>query len=228
MIHHFPLSSKHLGIKRFLFKAISKFISPVNNKYYYSRDYFYERLVSNYNDVDSYLDLKTKVSEADSLHTKHNIFFSKSIKFGSSLSSVKRKLPSPNYQVIGNPGLKCHILFYRIFIGRHKVKLEMHFFQNRLFFFNYNFTSLNEPDKMEILNIMKSKYGVSMTELKEKRTIKDNDGNYIFIDFNINLSINYLCPSDDFFNQANKIFEMRKHRKLTKEIAKYKELYSRL
>ena len=162
---------------------------------YYSRDYYYEISLDKYYNVETYLQfVKNKNKEA--LVTEQDILFSTSTLFRDQPKKyLKKKYGNPNYEVTHKfPFGVVNILFYKIFLGTQKVRLELHFFQSQLFFFNYTFSYLkDEEEKNLILKVLSAKYELKQQIDPTTHFITDKSGNAIMLTDSIALVINYLC-----------------------------------
>ncbi|MCJ8164163.1 hypothetical protein MKJ04_04865 [Pontibacter sp. E15-1] len=159
--------------------------------------------------------------------------FSSSLKFGSSRKAVQKKMPRPTHRAIGctfsNYGqLNYDTLYYKIMLGKHKVKLEMHFFNDQLFFFCYNFSVTLERERMDIINVLHEKYLAAPRRTLDPHTIEDTYGHCISVDSEKNLSVSYLYKESDFFEHISQVKQEEETKILTKEDVTYKQLYARL
>ena len=167
-------------MKRFLRRL---FKSRSRNNMYYSRDYYYEISLDKYYNVETYLQL-VKNKNKQALTTEQDILFSTSSLFKDQPRKyLKRKYGNPNYEVSHKfPFGVVNILFYKIFLGTQKVRLELHFFKNQLFFFNYTFSYLKDEDEKNlILKVLSEKYNLSQQINPATQFITDKSGNAIML-----------------------------------------------
>lgn len=202
------------------------FLRLVGTRRNYYRSY-YDRIFTQYNDTSSYLLLYNKYTATSTIKTDVEICFSKALKFGCSVLEVKNKLHKPNYQIRQNESLCTEILLYRIFIGKHKVRCQMHFYKDRLFLYNYTFSYVNKFETKEIINVIKEKY-VSDIGIHAEQNIIDKFNNCLQIEDDVRLTINYLSLNSDFFNEITLRSFQKGERRTRKNDAEFTDLYNRI
>lgn len=214
-----------------IFRKRSKLF--IQNKSYYPRDYYYNKLLNKYNNVESYLSL-TRLHDKQALLTDKVISFSDHHDFKANKKKYfKKKYGKPNYSIVNVfPFGNIKIMFYRIKIGGLKTKLELHFFQNTLFMYNYTFSYLkNESEKNQIFNVLKEKYMID----KEKNLaldncyIKDKNNTVIVLTNSVDFTINYIHNINSvLYQQMNDILTREIKRENQKIIQNEQNLYLRI
>lgn len=210
---------------RFLQKA-SKWLKGLsgNSIYYSHRHYYYGKILSDFNEIGSYITLFEECSNENYLKTKKEICFSNSLKFGSTAKDIKKKLHKPHYHIVGKAPVNTNVFIYKLFLGKHKVRLELHSFEDKLFLFKYTFSSLTPESKNEVIDILQKKY-LSKSADFSNQNIVDNFNSCIHIDDSINFSISYLNLNCDFLRYIKQITETEKNKYFENKILDYKELY---
>jgi hypothetical protein len=154
--------------------------------------------------IETYLNIYNRCIENDKVLTHTKICFSPNISFGSSIREVKKNNPN-EFNILENTK-DWKTLIYKIKVGEHKFRLEMHFFKNKLVFFNYILRTLQ--DKKNILKLITNKY-LSLEDYKSldfsKITFTDGLRNYIDIDNSVLLSVRYFTYNYGFFDYLKKM-----------------------
>ena len=211
-------------------KILISILRPFKKREYCPNEYYYEGILDKFGNLSSYLDIVNFRNGRNSLNTDSEISFLKNTQFEyTTYTQVIEKYGKPNYKIINNHlGLfKIHILIYKLKIGGHKVKLEMHFKNGKLFFYRYIFSYINDNIiKNEILPVIKDKYNIKNKIEFENDYINDTRGSSFFFTYNIDFSINYIYP----IKQDAFVKSVLKHRinMLKKDRIKKKVLYNTL
>jgi len=186
--------------------------------YYNPKNYYIEKLVNKYRNGKFYFNLIERVEKMDEIKTNVVIEFIDNKKLNEVvINDVIKEYGSSNYKIISEDLLGVEILFYKLKLGEYKMKLEFHFFNDKLFFYSYTFSMNSVKNKNEIIKIIKDKYSVQGLSDKGKNYIIDDNKNMILSNHDINFSIYYLCnPKKIKENIAERIDE--------KEVDRYKEL----
>lgn len=199
---------------------------------YYSRDYYYQNLLNSYEDIELYVRL-TNLHNKQALLTDRNIRFSDSHLFNKNEKKYfKKKYGKPNYVIVNKYSFgKITIWYYRVYLAGQRAKMELHFFQNSLFMYNYTFKYLkNISDKNNLLIALKEKYKID----KEKDIIfnyyiMDKKKSFINISEGIDLTINYILNiNSDLFNKMNNELKGEIERDKQRTNRHKRELYRRL
>jgi hypothetical protein len=206
-----------------IWRKIKKILPANYEYYYYSRNYHYEKLLSKYEKVQSYVDLLASNSKLCPLESKIQI----RSEFGSGSEAIRKKFGEPYYHLINATLLKNQILFYKFILGGYKTKCEMHFFKNKLFFFNYTFSYLTAADKIKIVDFLTKKYLDRSADL-EQHKITDSCGNEISIHDSVDFVVNYLSPKSEFFSVAESMRLRDKDQDELRSRLNNKELFNRL
>jgi hypothetical protein len=166
--------------------------------------YFKHNNLFKYKSLETYLNIYYSCIEKDKVLTNTKICFSPDINFGSSIKEVKKK--NPNECTVVENTKDCKILIYKIKVGGYKFRLEMHFFKNKLVFFNYILRT--SQDKKMILNLITKKYLSPEDTISldfSKNTLTDGLRNYIEIDNSVLLSVRYFTFKYGFFDYLKKM-----------------------
>lgn len=213
-------------VLQFIVFTISKFVlnnyNPLCNMFlkiinYFSstksKSYYQNYNLSRYKSLETYLNIYHNCIEKKEVITDTEICFSPNIKFGSTIQDVKRDNPHGCNVLESTEDIT--ILFYRIKVGNYKFRLEMHFFKNKLVFFNYIYRS-SQSRKM-ILNVFTKKY-LNSKDIKLLDTSKiyltDGLRNHLEIDNSVFLSVHYFTFKYGFFDYLNKMNKNHRMRKV--------------
>ncbi len=156
---------------------------------------------SNYIDATAYYSLHKDLKQKKALETNTNIVLNHGEQDSLSFKpkSVRRLFGKPNAKLMSR---RCTenvlIYFYRKIIGGHKVKLELHFIDNKLFFYNYRFSHLNAADKASIIEILEGKYLQVTTIDIANNYISDINGSRIIINDGVEFSMEYIVCTSSF------------------------------
>ena len=208
---------------RKLFKKVKRIFNRINNgQLYFSGDYYLSSL-RRYDDLDTYLYLFKKKNNQHDLYTDKEICFSSKLKFGSSIKEFKSEISSQRPKVTKKTALGFDVFVYKIKVGGHRAKLEVHFSQDKLFYFSYTFRKVYTQDTKEIVDVLCMKYLNTSNSDYSNNSIIDNFKNRIeIIEDGAKLKINYLSADIDFLYSAKDEMDM-KIDKLNR-----KEIYSKL
>jgi len=199
-------------------------------KRYYLSDYHYRELLNKYNDILIYYNLIKEIPNKNPKYTSETI----KVLDNTSLENitqkkVKGKFGEPNWMInYKQYSYNITIIFYRIILGGYKTKLEFHFVNNELFFYNYHFSYLNDSDRHKLLKILEKKYLNNNTFKWKNDFIVDKENSIITLENSINFKINYIVQNKDFFNQIKKIVLQQKLKNNLKKKIKNKELLEKL
>lgn len=201
------------------------------SSYYYPRYYYYERLVEHYKDLSEYYRIIAMFEAKTDLKTNEVITLIEKIKFDEITKRIilkKYRKPQFKYK-IQEKYLQIEILFYKIYIGGYRVKLELHMYEHKLFYYNYTFTNnLNNQQRQEIIKIIQEKYLQDILFDASKQNIIDENHTQIHIENSLELKIHYLNTMNNAVQVMNiykKTQENEKHKNTWKKRA---ELLKRL
>ena len=160
---------------------------------YLLRNYYYAKLFNKYIDANSYKSLKDSVLKKLKILSKREIAFNDKESGSFTKKEVLNYFGKPTFVIIPKNTLKTEIMFYRVFIGGHKVKLEMHLDKHSLFYFSYTFSHLKNDEKHQVIKLLELKYIEGQTFDYENYVIMDDKDSTISIVDTIDLKINYIC-----------------------------------
>jgi hypothetical protein len=164
-----------------------------------SKDYYNDNNLDKYKSLETYSRLYRSCIEKEEVFTNTEICFSPAIKFGSTIEHVKKN-NSLEYTVFKNTK-DCTILFYKIKEEGTRLRLELHFFKNKLVFFKYVFRS--SQGKEAILDLFSKKYLNSVDHRSldfSKITLTDGLRNYMELDDSVFLTVDYFTFKYGFFD----------------------------
>lgn len=139
------------------------------------------------------------------LNTSKPIDYTNAIAFGSSYRQVRKVMPKCAYRVSHkSEGMDRKVAVFKRKIAGQNVKIEMHFYQNKLFYFNYTFSYANASDREKLTEMLVDKYGVQTSNLLGN-TLFDANKNCILVTEGTEFSINYIQTKNPFFEKINAI-----------------------
>jgi hypothetical protein len=215
---------------RRLFYKIMAFLFSIlfrRDSYYYPRYRYYERLLEKYSDGTFYSRLIHKIKSVKGRETKTSINHIEHKPFKeTSITDIIKKHGKPNYKIIYDDLLNIKVLFYREKLGKHKTKLEFHFFNEQLFFYTYTFSYLNNDDKNELVDILEEKYLEGEKIDMKGDFIVDDNNNIILINDKQDFSIYYICDNRIALESIKEHIDSIKKR-ARQEKSKYKKILYR-
>jgi hypothetical protein len=194
------------------------------------KEYFYRK---NYNSsmirehADFYLTVYKKATSLEHIRTNVEIGLSRNLKFGCTIKEIKAKFREPSDHLKNITSLNAEIYLYKMLIGNHKVKCQLHFFEGKLFMYKYVFHYLGNDGINEIINIIQEKY-LPDVEIYSKQNIIDPNNNCLNIDEGIDLTISYLSLDSDFFKKITNISRNKEQRLKKRESALYNDIFNRI
>lgn len=180
-------------------------IRKKSNSDYYSDAQFYESILDKYNQIDSYLKLLNELENKKILKTAKGItLLNRKTTNETDYKFILKKYGKSQHKSGKiKSQVDSKILFYKQMLGCHRANLEMHFYNDTLFFTCYKFSNLKEDGKMNIMNIVKEKYLNGLVFNKNKQYIVDSDENVILFTEEQYFEINYVALNSNFFNKIN-------------------------
>lgn len=214
---------KNLEQLRLLFQPshlYEKYSNPdkiIKNKYYTG-------LLNQYYSSKAYLGLYDLCTKNNNLKTDIEISYKNKIKFGCTLDFATKTLSDKKYYIHKNKALNTTIVYFRMLFGNHRIKCQMHFFNNSMFFFSYNFTEISRSDITEILKVLQEKYLFGFNIFNITNVI-DSNNNCINIENNVVFSINYVSLNNNFFRLASFLDSQNAEKQLNLNIDHAKHMY---
>lgn len=205
-------------------KDLSRKIMRFNHSAFYPRDYYYDKLVSKYDNPDFFCTLIDK-QNLKRINTATPIRFSSSIEFGASQQSVVHQLGKPNLVHKKIEDFSYKVLFYRFKIGGHKTKCELHLLDDELFFYNYVLSYLTKADREELSAILALKYLNDKTMAIADFKVVDSKNNLLIVDDSIDFSVAYLSGNPTIYKQISHALKKAKVKEQQHVKIKYNELY---
>ena len=194
---------------------------------YYPNDYYYEKFFTEYDNLEFFNDLINSTNR-QTYRTSTEIIFRNEISFGSGYDAVLNELGKPDCTYHKADDFNYKILFYRFKLGGHKTKCELHFMDDKLFFFNYIFSYVSGNDKKDLIQLLSAKYlnseNLSITECK----VFDESDNFIIVEDSTDFFVRYMWGNKEIMKKIQKIFESAKRKNDQRIKLRYQELYQNL
>ncbi|EGV18158.1 hypothetical protein [Thiocapsa marina] len=155
--------------------------------------YFSEQLKDKYENLAAYFNLCSLSALRSSVSSRRQICCCDDLTFGCSPGAFVRCFGKPQHRIKGPNELTDLLLVYRQQWHSYKVKSELHFARQGLFYFNRTFPHLSQAQKQQLLLVLADKYhdGEPVDFTTEK--LVDPVGNEIIVSQNLVLSIDYLA-----------------------------------
>lgn len=186
-----------------------KFVSSIINTYkrssfinkcYYNSQYYYGKLIEHYKDFSEYSRIIDLFKKKELLTSNRIITIQDDSLFNqSNKKRILKKFKGPQFKYrIRKNNLDIEIYFYKIIIGGHKVRVEIHFSESKMFYYNYTFTSyLNNQQHCDIIKIIQEKYlnGLSIDVCVQ--SVVDQNKTILSVENVMELKIHYICLSSN-------------------------------
>ena len=167
-----------------------------------------ENILTKYQDLIEYKYLHNNSRRLNQIETKNSISLVKNLKLGDSINEVRKQFSvSPYVNSYKSKGLKRIILLYKIKSAGQKVKIEAHFYKNKLFFSKYTFSQVSESEQNNLVGLFGEKYGVKSLDFENKNII-DASNQCVKINTGSELSINYIQLENPFFEKMQSKMEI--------------------
>ncbi len=192
--------------------------SLFNKNRYYSDNYYHQRFLGIYDNIAGLRKLFS-CDGKDIIETQTPIILNNKVEFGSNLRYVKKSLNSPFVIIKRNlDHLNFNILLLKVRLGGFKCKQNIHLFENSLYYYNYVFSYLTKSEKEIIKKLLCKKYLQEHHDLTNK-VIVDKNGNKLFLNENVDFSINYLTGNPLILKELTDFQEINRlnHQKLIEQ-----------
>ena len=187
----------------------------IHNLSYFSHG----NVIQKYDDINRYCDIYDKNISKRKIATQLDVEYSKHIQFGASLSNVKKSMPGKPYQMpFSSNGVNRKVVLYRLKLGSQKVKVEMHFYKNQLFFYKFIYSYASPSERRELTRALISKYNLPNVDVTS-HTIFDKNRNCIQVDDYIEFSISFTEMGNPIFALIEEI----KNKSHSQMIASYNQ-----
>ena len=114
-------------------------------------------------------------------------------------------MPTRTHQITFNSnGLYRKTLLYRVKLAGQNVKIEMHFYENKLFYYKFIFSYAKAEDRRVLSNALIEKYNLPNIDLSS-HTIFDQQRNCIQIEDYIEFTISYTQMENPIFELVEEI-----------------------
>lgn len=179
--------------------------------------YYYEQIFNRYKKKESYLEIIHQLEQQKSKKTDADIKLYNTISdFNVSPKEVIAKFGKPNFKAIQKrKKITTDILLYRRYLGKHKTKIELHFYKKKLAYFCYRLSYLDEKETKEIQHILHEKYLGSKKIDFDNNYIIDRHDNVIQLYRDGDLLIRYISTSNALFTDLKS--NQEKQEKLSKK-----------
>ncbi len=211
-----------------LIQKIRKYFSRyMLYKYYYNKYSKYEYLSEKYKNLHAYENILEKNSNTTlNRHTKQFITFHKKLTFNDSKSKTKKILGNPIYQITNTKNENIEVYFYKILIGKQKIRCEVHFYKDNLILFTYHLPYIKNEETKMMFSFLYEKYGLSEHDPFPIK-IKDHKDKTLIISKHIGVNLMYVDCNHFFFEQLKDSLRKKEYHKMQYDI-KLKKFYSSL
>lgn len=210
-----------------LIQRIRKYFSRYTlYKYYYNKYNKYEYLSEKHKNLYIYENVLERNNTVENRENKQLITFHKDLKFNDLKTKVKKILGNPSYQITNVKNENIEIYFYKILIGKQKVKCEVHFYKNNLILFTYHLPHIKNKETKTMFSFLYKKYGLNEYESFPVK-IKDPKNKTLIVAKHIGVSLTYVDTSHFFFDQLKKTIRKKEFYKRQYDI-QLKQFYSSL
>lgn len=200
-------------------------------KNYYPRSYYSDKILSKYNKISVYYELVDRLNHrAKATATQPIGLLGIDTKEPYTYRNISSILGRPHCKVNNNlEGLQLKTMLYKTFIGGFKTKCEMHFCNDELFYFNYQFSNLNSQEKQNIVEALGRKYlGVNCVDIF-KQNIVDSEASVISINDTITLTLDYFYKTDSyFFKMIASLREAKRNNRFEETLRRENDLMKKL
>jgi len=212
-------------MKRTLTRVIKILGSQQSISKDYYRDYYYNRIISDYSGPEFYSKLIANCKSEKTIITNVAIGKSKGLEFGCSQAYVKQEFGKPAYHVYNKQKLHTEILFFKLLLGKHKIKCQAHFFEDELFLYHYSFPYLKTTEYEQVFKILEEKY---LNEKYSGENIIDVEGGCINVVADVSFTVYYIDTKSKYFTAHEDIMRSERLLKNVKEAQEKDELFERL
>lgn len=213
-------------MKKYFYKIRPWLLSKADNLRY-SKEYYYTRIFHKYDRLEAYLALYRKCRTQESFKTASVISFLDGLRSGAGIKEVVSMLPTVRHDILNNEALPVKVVFYKMLIGEYRVKCHIHFFDGKMFLCSYTFSNLKEGDPEKITATLQKKYLPDVAGYSGQ-VIADPDGNCIYVEKGVELSINYLSLQDGMSTEMQRFCEEQERKQEKRVSAGETEVFNSL
>jgi hypothetical protein len=170
-----------------------------------SKEAYYQKKLSKFHSLTNYyIYLRDLSKNKERVDTSVEIeLISSSNKPISTLKDITKAFGKPAFRMDLYNRKNLQALLYKTYIGKHRATFELHFYNDKLYYYSYSFSMLNNAEKKAIADLIKRKYINTEIESIDRCFIQDTHGAQIFINDGVNFSIDYLLePAIEFKKKA--------------------------
>ena len=192
-----------------VYKFIIKLFGTTRKKTYR----YVENTLEKYGNIVEYKYVHNNSKRLNQIKSNQTIVLPKGIELGATISQVRKKFSNaPHVKSFSSKGIKRHILLYKKKYDHQKIKIELHFHKNKLFFAKYIFSTTTVEEREAAINHFRNKYDLHDLEFIGKNII-DASNNGVKINNSLETTISYIQLDSPFFellqaktaiNQTNK------------------------
>lgn len=182
----------------------------------YRQGYYHSKLHQSIDGYKKHLKLLKHLNKHDVIHSNkvEHICYHANIALGESFSSAIKKLNRPRYYIRkGN----FRILFYKQKIGGYNARMELHFYKNKFSYYEIRFSNLPSEERNKIILFLDKKYlGNTLPFNPINNVIMDKNMNVLSVENSMDFVIHYFSSNSEIMNNAFKIEQERKTKKMQK------------
>jgi hypothetical protein len=186
-----------------ILKRLLRSLPIVSPKYYYSKEEYYNDLITPHTIVDLMRHLNNE--EQDFISTTKKVRF-KEVEFGNTLEEIITQLGKPRHIITNkyNNSITHSILFYKERIGKFQAVSQLHLINNKFYLGVHLFNDLEPKDVKDLEEILLLKYlnGNEGCDLK-RISFRDNDDNRIELKKEVHTSISYISGNKVIIKYLN-------------------------
>lgn len=193
----------------------------------YSKEYYSTRIFHKYDRLEAYVALYQKCRTKERFNTTSGIRFLDGVRSGAGMKEVVSALPTVRHDILTNEALHIKVVFYKMVIGEYRVKCHIHFFDGKVFLCSYTFSYLKQGDPEKITATLQKKYLPDVASYSGQ-VITDPDGNCIYVEKGVELTINYLSLQDGMSVEMLRFQGEQERKQEKKASAGEAEVFNRL
>jgi hypothetical protein len=201
------------------------------NGLYLGKIDYYEQLTEPYLNFSEYFRIIDLYQQKEFIPSDRIITIQEDYPFNRSKSThVIKKLKHSQFKSrIRKDDLDISIYFYKIMIGGHKVRLEIHLSAQKMFYCNYTFTAcLNRKQNQDIIKIIQEKYVKDLPIDISTQNIIDTNHTVVSIENSMELKIHYICTQSSCIQTLCSLKKTSENRKMKALKRKHRELINQL
>jgi len=172
---------------------IKSYIKKKTEKY---KSYYYKNNFPNFD----YFDRFNKISDLILYDTNEEFIIKNKIPFGTNISNINNLIGKCRFQKKLEELNNYTIYYYKFKIDFLKYKLQLHFYNDMLFYAVNSFPYLDTHELEELLNLVKIKYKIQNI-IDLPFGIKDKNNNILVVSESVELIFEYFWGNKNFINE---------------------------